>query len=301
MTQNMKDVCILIPTLNEERSIGEVIEGFKKLGFDKVLVIDGNSSDKTREIAEDAGATVVIQKGKGKGLAVQQAFGMIEDDIVVMIDGDGTYLPSEVNSLLEPILREEADHVIGNRFSNYSKGAFTRLNLLGNKLLNWLFSFAYGLHLDDILSGYRALTKEGIEELELNKAGFEIEAEMAIESVKKEVRISEVPITYEPRIKSATKLNPVRDGVRIGYTLYGLVKTHNPMFYFGLIGACFIFLGLIGGFFVTLDWFRQIERIPLTVLTALLIITGVQIFVFGQLGNLLVALQKEMIRELKKR
>jgi len=297
----MEDVCILIPTLNEELNIADVIKGFKDQGFKNILVIDGNSTDRTREIAENEGARVIIQEGKGKGLAVQQAFEVIDNDLIVMIDGDGTYLPSEVNRLIEPILKNEADHVVGNRFSGYSKGAFTRLNLLGNKILNWLFGFAYGVHLKDILSGYRALTKSSVESLDLNKSGFEIEAEMTIEMVKKEFKIVEVPITYETRIKSVTKLNPIRDGLRIGYTLYGLVKTYNPMFYFGLIGAVFIGAGLFCGVYVVFDWFHNVTRVPLTIFTALLIMTGVQILVFGQLGNLIVALQKETMRALKKK
>ena len=297
----MEDICILIPTLNEERDIGDVIKGFKKQGFENIFVIDGNSIDRTREIAESEGAKVVIQKGKGKGLAVQQAFEAIDSNIIVMIDGDGTYLPSEVHNLLHPLFNKEADHVVGNRFSSYSKGAFTRLNLLGNKMLNWLFGFAYGVQLEDILSGYRALTKNSIESLDLNKAGFEIEAEMTIETVKKDFKIIEVPITYEARIKSVTKLNPISDGLKIGYTLYGLVKTYNPMFYFGIIGSIFIITGLISGVYVVLDWLQNVTRVPLTIFTALLIMTGLQILVFGQLGNLIVAMQKETMRELKKK
>ena len=297
----MDDVCILIPTLNEEVTIAEVIVGFKEQGFKNIFVIDGNSTDRTREIAEKEGAKVVIQKGKGKGLAIQQAFEAIDSEIIVMIDGDGTYIPSEVNRLLEPILENGADHVIGNRFSGYSKGAFTRLNLIGNKLLNWLFGFAYGVPLEDLLTGYRALTKRIVKSIDLNKAGFEIEAEMTIETIKKEYKIVEVPITYVARFKSVTKLNPIRDGLRIGYTLYGLVKTYNPMFYFGLIGAIFIAFGIVSGLYVLQDWFSGITRVPLTIFTAMLIITGVQVLVFGQLGNLIVALQKETMRELKKR
>ena len=301
MTDNRKDICVFIPTLNEERSIGEVIKGFRELGFEKLLVIDGRSSDRTVEIAKKAGATVIPQKGKGKGMAIQQAFEMIQDDIIVMMDGDGTYLPSEVDRLLDPILKGTADHVVGNRFADYAKGAFTMFNLQGNRMLNRLFGFAYGVQLEDILSGYRAFTKQAIKDMELNKAGFEIETEMTIESIKKELRVIEVPITYQARVKSVTKLNPLRDGIKIWNTLYSLVKTHNPMFYFGLIGACFIIVGTISGIIVIYDWFRNIEHIPLTVFTALMVITGVQVFVFGQLGNLIVALQKDMIKEIKRR
>ncbi|NOY11051.1 MAG: glycosyltransferase, partial [Archaeoglobi archaeon] len=123
-------VRILIPALNEEESIGDVIDGFRKLGYDNILVIDGHSTDRTREIAREKGAEVVVQSGKGKGQAVREAFEILDDDVVVMIDADGTYLPEDVELLLEPIRRGVADHVVGNRLVNFEKGAFTRLNLL---------------------------------------------------------------------------------------------------------------------------------------------------------------------------
>lgn len=172
---NYTDVCILIPTLNEAATIGDLIKDFKKVGFSNILVIDGNSKDGTAQIAELEGARVVLQTGKGKGQAMIQAFELIESPYVIMVDGDGTYLAKEAPSLLEPILVGKADHVIGNRLEKYSPGAFTKLNLVGNRLINLLFDIAYGVQLRDILSGYRAFTLDSIRELELNKTGFEIE------------------------------------------------------------------------------------------------------------------------------
>lgn len=292
----MNEVCILIPTLNEEETIGEIIREFKSEGFEKIFVMDGNSTDSTREIAKREGARVEVQRGKGKGAAVQQAFELIEDDIIVMIDGDGTYLPSEVRKLLEPIVNDEADHVIGNRFA-YG-GAFLRLHRIGNWGVNRLFGFGYGIRLNDILSGYRALTREAVKKMNLKKGGFEVETEMVIESVKKGIRMKEVPIRYEER-KGESKLNFLRDGSRIAYTLYVLARTHNPIFYFGIIGALLIAAGVILGIYVTMEWLKGITHVPLTVLTALLIISGVQFFIFGLFGDLLVTLQKEEIEALR--
>jgi len=294
----MKDVCILIPTLNEAETIGEIIADFKREGFENIFVIDGNSTDSTREIAESAGVRVEIQRGKGKGTAVRQAFELIDSEIIVMIDGDGTYSPSEVRKLLEPIYNDEADHVIGNRFA-YG-GAFVRLHRLGNWGLNRVFSIGYGIKLKDILSGYRAFTKAAVNRMALVKEGFEIEAEMAIESVKKGIRIKEVPITYKKR-KGESKLNFVRDGSRIAYTLYVLAKTHNPVFYFGIIGFAFITIGIISGSYVVLEWLKGITRVPLTVFTSLMIISGVQFLIFGLLGDLIVTLQKETLAAMRDR
>jgi len=294
----MKDVCILIPTLNEEETIGEVISSFKRQGFDNILVIDGNSTDSTRAIAKRAGARVVIQRGKGKGAAVRQAFELIDSDIIVMIDGDGTYLPTEVQRLIEPIERGEAEHVIGNRFA-YG-GAFAILHRLGNWFLNKIFSIGYGLELQDILSGYRAFTKGAVKKMTLRKEGFEIEAEMTVESVKRGIKLKEVPISYRKR-RGKSKLNFFRDGMRITYTLYVLARTHNPAFYFGIIGSAFILIGVMTGIYVVYEWFNGITRVPLTVFTSLMIISGIQFLIFGLLGDLLVTLQREMLEALKER
>jgi len=288
----MKEVCILIPTLNEEDTIGGIIREFKNNGFERILVIDGNSTDATREIAKREGARVEIQRGKGKGTAVRQAFELIEEEIIVIIDGDGTYLPSEVKRLLDPIVNNEADHVIGNRFG--FGGAFTRSHRVGNSILNKVFGLGYGVKLNDLLSGYRALTKDSLKKMNLKKEGFEIETEMVIESVKRGIRIKEVPIRYEKR-KGVSKLNFIRDGLRIFYTLYVLARMYNPMFYFGIIGTLFIAGGIISGFYVVIEWYRGITHVLLTVFTSLMIISGIQFLMFGQLGDLLVSLQKDMV------
>lgn len=299
---NSSDVCILIPTLNEAATIGQLIKDFKEEGFFNLFVIDGNSRDDTVKIAEAEGARVAIQTGRGKGQAMIQAFGLIESPYVLMIDGDGTYLARDAHALLKPILEGRADHVIGNRLEKYSPGAFTKLNLIGNRLINVLFDLAYGVHLKDILSGYRAFSLKSIKELELNKTGFEIETEISVECILKEQRVEEVPITYLPRNeKGATKLNPVKDGLKIGSTIYILAKVHNPMFYFGIIGSVFVLSGLITGTFVVVQWFQGITRIPLTILTTLLIIFGLQMFIFGMLSDLIVTLHKQTIRLIQER
>ncbi len=294
---NSADVCILIPTLNEASTIGQIIKDFRQEGFSNILVIDGNSKDGTDQIAEAEGARVVIQTGKGKGQAMIQAFGLIESSYVVMVDGDGTYLAREARSLLKPILEGRADHVIGNRLENYSPGAFTKLNLVGNHIINLFFDIAYGTDLKDILSGYRAFTLESVRELELNKTGFEIETEISVECILKKQRVEEVPIAYLPRNeKGATKLNPLKDGFRIGSTIYRLAKVYNPMFYFGIIGLFFIIAGLFTGTYVVVEWFNDITHVLLSVLTTLFIIFGLQMFIFGMLSDLIVTLHRQTVK-----
>ena len=295
------NVCILLPALNEEATIAQVIRDFRSEGFDNILVIDGNSKDRTREIAEAEGARVIVQTGRGKGQAIKQAFDMIDKDFVVMADADGTNVASEVHKVLNPVLEGKADHVMGNRLVDFEKGAFTRLNLFGNRVLNKLFGLAYGIWLEDILTGYRAFNRKAIKSMELRKMGFEVESEMTIDSVKKDLKIIEVPTRYLARhSEGATKLNPLKDGFRIASTIYRMAKMHNPMFYFGIIGGGLIFAGFITGLYVVSQWLQGVTRIPMTILTALLIISGVQTFIFGIMSDLMVSLHRENMRLLRK-
>jgi dolichol-phosphate mannosyltransferase len=295
-----EDVCVLIPTLNEAATIQQLIRDFKSEGFNNILVIDGHSSDRTRELAKAEGAKVVVQSGKGKGQALQEAFDIIGSDYILMTDGDGTYLAKDSHAMLAPVLKGGVDHVIGNRFANYEPTAFTRLNLIGNKILNKIFGFAYGQWLNDILSGYRAFTRNTIKSIELNKTGFETESEITIESVKKDLKIVEVPITYLARhTKGATKLNPLKDGFKIGVTIYKLAKLHNPLFYFGIIGTIFLIAGGSFGIYVVTEWLGGVTHVPLAILTTLLLIIGFEMLVFGMMSNMIVSLHRELMRTIR--
>ncbi|ASJ15370.1 S-layer glycoprotein N-glycosyltransferase AglJ [Thermococcus radiotolerans] len=275
-----QNITILIPTKNEEGAIGEVIDGFKELGYTNIFVIDGHSTDRTREIAEKKGATVVLQSGKGKGQAVAEAFKMIDTDVVVMIDGDGTYDPKDVERLIQPIERGIAEHVIGNRLENFEKGAFTKLNLVGNKVFNFLFRFMYGVEVHDLLTGYRALTREVYKSAELEKHGFEVETELTVETIAKGFRIAEVPISYRKR-KGKANLHPIKDGWRIGKTIIELMVRYNPGKYLYLLGFLFLMIGLVTGFYVVEEWQRGVTHYLLAPLTSIFVITGINLVIFG--------------------
>lgn len=292
------DVCVLIPTLNEAETVGGVIEGFRKQGFADILVIDGGSTDGTREVAGEAGARVVQQTGEGKGQAVQEALGLIDSRVIVMIDGDGTYLPEEVDRLLEPLERGY-DHVIGDRLGN--REAFSLLNYVGNRFFNRAFRLAHGRSLSDILTGYRAFTRESIERLHLEEKGFGIETEMTVEALKHDQRMLSVPITYRSREGSDTKLHPFRDGARIAITIYRMTKTNNPFFYFGSAGAILGVLGFLTGVYVVWErYWNGVTHELLAVLTALLVIVGIQLFIFASLSDVVLELHREQIREIQR-
>ena len=292
------EVCIFIPTLNEAPTIAELIGEFKERGFRHILVMDGHSTDGTPDIARAAGAVVRTQTGRGKGNAIIEAVAIIDKPYVLMLDGDGTYAPDDAERMLDP-LGLGFDHVIGDRLAGPEGEAFTRLNLLGNQILNLMFKLAHGRDLHDILSGYRAFTLPSIRQMTLKESGFEIETEMAVEAVRHGQRITVVPVRYLARPGTATKLNPLQDGARIFSTIYRLAKMNNPIFYFGIIGLFISLAGSAIGVYVVLEWFRNIEHLPLTILTVLLITIGFQIFMFGVISDMLLGFHRETTRQIE--
>jgi dolichol-phosphate mannosyltransferase len=298
MKFNKDEVCILIPTLNEGPTIGGVVKEFKALGYNHILVVDGKSTDNTVRIAREAGANVRTQSGKGKGNAIIEAFEVIEQQYILMLDGDGTYSARDAEKMLGPLFLG-FDQVIGDRLINAEEGSFSRLNLFGNHMLNLLFKVAHSRDLHDILSGYRAFTKLAIQQMHLKEKGFEIETEISVEAVRNGQRIMVVPIRYSQRPGTATKLSPFHDGIKIVSTIYRLARVNNPMFYFGMMGIFTSILGMLTGVYVLLEWFRHVDHIPLTILTVLLIVVGIEIFMFGMISDMLLVFHREIIREIQ--
>jgi glycosyltransferase (TIGR04182 family) len=299
MKFNKDEVCILIPTLNEGPTIGNVVKEFKAQGYNNVLVMDGRSTDNTVKNAREAGATVRTQSGTGKGNAIIEAFEIIEQTYILMLDGDGTYSAKDAEKMLTPLFLG-FDQVIGDRLINAEEGSFSRLNLFGNHMLNLLFKVAHSRDLHDILSGYRAFTKLAVHQMHLKEHGFEIETEISVEAVRNGQRIMVVPIKYLRRPGgTGTKLSPFHDGIKIVSTIYRLARVNNPMFYFGMMGLFTSLLGVLVGIYVILEWFRNIEHIPLTILTVLLIVVGIEIFMFGMISDMLLVFHREIIREIQ--
>ncbi|MFD1633793.1 S-layer glycoprotein N-glycosyltransferase AglJ [Haloplanus ruber] len=294
------DVTVLVPTLNEAATIGDVVTDFRAAGFDDVLVVDGGSTDDTREVAREAGARVVTQSGSGKGQAVREAVAKhVDAPNVLMLDGDGTYRAEDADAMLDPLRSGAADHVIGNRFADMRSGAMTALNRLGNRLINGAFGVIHGESFGDILSGYRAFTRASFERMHLTADGFGIETEMAVECAKREIPTTVVPITYLPRPSgSNTNLHPVRDGGIIILELYRRAKTNNPLFYFGSIGAASTIVGGMVAAYVGVEWVtRQVSHEVLAVVAAFAILVGVQLLMFGVLADLILSLHRERLRE----
>ncbi|ELZ03121.1 S-layer glycoprotein N-glycosyltransferase AglJ [Natrialba asiatica] len=294
------DVCVLVPTLNEGATIGDVIDDFRTRGYPNVLVVDGGSTDDTKAIARDHGARVLVQSGEGKGQAVREAVPYIDAPYVLMLDGDGTYDPADAETMLEPLARGY-DHVIGNRFADMDDDAMRALNGVGNRLINRSFRVIHGADYDDILSGYRAFTADSFERLSLDSDGFTIETELAVECVKHGVDTAVVPVSYSARpAESETNLHPIADGGTIILALYSLAKTNNPLFYFGSLGTAGIAAGGAIASYVLWRWFQYgVGHEILALVSAAAILLGVQLLMFGVLSDMLVTLHREQRRRLE--
>jgi len=295
------DVCVLLPTMNEAETVGTVVSDFHEAGLNEVLVVDGGSEDGTRRLAEEAGARVVVQSGSGKGQAVREAVAdHVESEYVLMADADATYDAADAAAMLDPLCSGAADHVIGNRFADMRSGAMSRLNRVGNRLINAAFRAIHGPEYRDILSGYRAFTRESVAEMRLSAEGFGIETEMAVECAKADHAVDVVPITYRPRPSgSDTNLNPVRDGGVIFIELYRKAKTNNPLFYFGSLGAGSTTTGLAVAAYVLYEWLAfGIGHQILAVVSAAGILLGIQLLMFGMLADMILMLHRERRQQL---
>lgn len=223
-----EQITILIPCHNEEQGIACVLDNIpyqtlEKHGFEtRVIVIDNNSSDRTREIAQSRGVHVIFEQAKGKGKAIRKAFEYIGSDTnyVVMLDGDNTYDPKEILRLIEPIANNFCDVVIGSRLGGkVTKKAFKAQNRFANWMYTFLVRCFYGANVTDVLSGFFAWRADVILRIRdhLQSDGFSIEMEMVSKMVKLDCSIYSVPITYRTRA-GETKLESLRDGVRILFT-----------------------------------------------------------------------------------
>jgi dolichol-phosphate mannosyltransferase len=288
------EVCVLIPTLNEAETIGGVVDGFREQAFEEILVVDGHSTDDTVAIAREHSARVIIQEGAGKGNAVRQGLEATEQPYVLLVDGDGTYRPADADRMTARLGDGATEHVIGNRFADLRPGAMTRLNEVGNRLINRVFALIHGRNLQDILSGYRAFSRSSIEEMRLTAEGFGIETQMAVECVRNQVPTAVVDITYKPRPdQSTTNLRPFLDGGVILSTLYRLAKTTNPLFYFGSLGAVSGVLALLVGVFVVYDWVvNGIPHLVLAMVSVFGLLFAFQLLTFGVLTDMIVRLRR---------
>lgn len=273
-------IAVIIPCYNEELTIGKVINDFKgELPEADIYVYDNNSNDKTGEIAKEHGAIVIKEIRQGKGNVVRSMFRDIDADIYIMVDGDDTYPAEAVRDLMEPIINNEADMVIGDRLSNgtYEKENKRAFHNLGNNLVQGLIGLLFKNEIKDIMTGYRAFNRFFVKTMPVMSEGFQIETEMSIHALDKKFRLKEIPIEYRDRPDgSESKLNTFRDGYRVIKTLLGLFKDYKPLLFFGIITIVSLALGLIVGIPVIVEFVltRFITKVPSAILAVGFIIVS---------------------------
>jgi len=299
-TDKKTTVEIIIPTLNEANNIGEIVRDIRSQVLSvklSILVTDAGSTDRTVEICAKENVKVIRRKKKGKGSGMKEAVEYSTADIIVFIDGDGTYQISDLGKLLEPLLKDEADMVIGSRFKGRrEKGSISTFNTIGNKIFNKSINFAMKSMITDSQSGYRALTRKLFQELVLFSENFEIEVEMIVEALAKGYRVMEVPISYRKRRNSETKLNPLNDGVRIGKTLFFIIMNVRPILFFSILSGIIFGIGAYPVAFVLYEKvvLGEIIHIPAVIFASVLIITGIIVLVLGMLSELIVRSRRRM-------
>jgi len=262
-------VAVLVPCYNEEAAISKVVRDFRgALPGATIYVYDNNSRDRTIEVARAAGAVIGFETLQGKGNVVRRMFADVEADVYVMVDGDDTYDSSVAPYLISMLLDRHLDMVNARRLTDMVE-AYRSGHRLGNKLLSGMVYMIFGNRCRDVLSGYRVLSRRFVKSFPALSEGFEIETELTIHALELRMPIAEVDTTYRARAEGSTsKLRTYRDGIRICWNIFHLLKEERP---FQLFGAVFVALTLFSAviiipIFVTYFETGLVPRFPTAVL-----------------------------------
>jgi glycosyltransferase involved in cell wall biosynthesis len=290
-------IAVIIPCYNEEAAIGEVVAQFRhELPNADIHVFDNNSTDRTVEVALQAGAIVSYETRQGKGHVVRAMFGKVDADIYIMVDGDMTYPSDKVHELLAPVLRGQADMAVGSRLLSSATSM-----KVPNRLGNWFFRVSlnsiFGCRLTDILSGYRVMTRNFVRSISVLSEGFQIETELTIQALYHKMRIVEVPVTLsERRPGSQSKIAIIADGFRILWTIFDLYRTYRPLTVFGGIGLFMIGVGITLGAIVVVEFIETglVRRFPTAILASAMVMAGLLSVSVGLILNTLMRSFREL-------
>ncbi len=234
----MDTIAVLIPCYNEEQTIEKVVTDFKRVLPEAVIyVYDNNSSDRTVEVARKAGAIVRHEYLQGKGNVIRRMFREIDARCYIMTDGDDTYPAEAAREMADIVLKKKADMVVGDRLSStYYTENKRRFHNFGNFFVKASINFIFKSNIKDIMTGYRAFSFQFVKTIPVMSKGFEIETEMTIHAVDKNMYTENVIVDYKDRpAGSESKLNTVQDGMKIIFTIIRLFRTYQPLRFYGLI------------------------------------------------------------------
>lgn len=292
-------VAVLIPAYNEEVAIGATVQGFREALPNAVIyVYDNNSNDRTRENAQLAGAVVRSEPLPGKGNVVRRMFSDIDADVYVMTDGDATYDPNSAAAMIDLLVAQNLDMVVGRRIHEQVY-AYRPGHVLGNQMLTGFVAKLFGQRFTDILSGYRAFSRRYVKSFPALATGFETETELTVHALTLAMPISEVDTKYFARPEgSVSKLSTYRDGFRILRVMLILFKNERPLVFFG-IGAvilALISLGLAAPLVVTYMKTGLVPRFPTAILAAAVMLLAFLSVVCGLILDTVTRGRREMKR-----
>ena len=296
---NNKKIAVLIPCYNESQTISKVIKDYKKvLPEADIYVYDNNSTDKTDEIAKKAGAIVRYEYRQGKGNVIRTMFREIDADCYLMIDGDDTYPAENAKEMCELVLNGRADMVIGDRLSSTYFVENKRLfHNFGNKIVRFLINFLFKNKVKDIMTGYRAFSKEFVKGFPVLSKGFEIETEMTIHAVDKNFKLVEVPVDYRDRpAGSVSKLNTYSDGFKVLKMIATLFKEYKPFYFFGLFALIFLILAFIFGTPIVIEYFKTglVPRFPTLIVASIFLVLSILLWITGIMLEVIVKKHKQL-------
>lgn len=262
-------IAVILPCYNEGEAIGGVVQDFRRaLPNATIYVFDNGSTDLTRQRAEQAGATVIVEYTRGKGHVVRRMFADVDADLYVMADGDGTYDASAAPMLIAHLLREHADMAIGARVP-VQGAAFPRGHRLGNKIFNRAYRFLFGGSYSDIFSGYRVMTRRFVKSFPAISRGFEIETELSVHAGQLNIPVVEAGTAYRARGEGSTsKLRTLRDGFHIANSFFMLARETRPVLIYCGLAVLFALIGLTLALPVFQTYFETglVPRLPTAVL-----------------------------------
>lgn len=277
MINSQLSIAVLIPCYNEEAGIADVVNAFKKyIPTATIYVYDNNSTDKTIARAQNAGAVVRCESRQGKGNVVRRMFADIEADLYIMIDGDGTYDASAAPMLIQQLLENNLDMVIGTR-KEESETAHRVGHKFGNTLFNWVLACLFKSPFKDIFSGYRVFSRRFVKSFPPLSSGFDIETELSIYALEMQLPVKEIETAFFDRAEgSVSKLSTFKDGFRILWRMIFLFKERKPLLFFGVFFFIFMALASLLGTVLVKEFLATglVPRIPTAIICVGSILLG---------------------------
>ena len=300
----MNKIAVLIPCYNESKTIAKVVKDYKEaLPEADIYVYDNNSVDETDKIAKEAGAIVRYERRQGKGNVIRSMFHQIDADCYLMIDGDDTYPAENARQMCDEVLSGGADMVIGDRLSStYFEENKRPFHNIGNVTVRYLINKLFHSNVRDIMTGYRAFSRDFVKMFPVLSKGFEIETEMTIHALDKNMLLKEIPVTYRDRpAGSVSKLNTYSDGMKVIFTIFRLFRDYKPLLFFSCISVVLLAVAAILFAPVFYEYLQTglVPRYPTLIVSGFVVLLAMLLWACGLILEVLVKKHRQMFEILR--